>query len=93
LLWQLYLLVPGKDRNDIKSTIRKVNVVVDEIRQVRYAAANEPDDDKRPKPRTKKQQDQQDDQDDILRRDYGQGDIYRRVHSLAQDGRWKDLVL
>jgi hypothetical protein len=92
LLWQLYLLVPDDSRNEIKMAVREVNSVVNEIRQVRYAAANELDDDDHKRPKTKKQQDEQDDQDDIFIKDYGQGDVFRRVHSLAQYGRWKNLV-
>jgi hypothetical protein len=92
LLWQLYLLVPASERDGIKRAITDVNSVVDEIRQARYEAVNDFDDDKPVKPRTKKQQDEQDDKDDILKKDYGQADIYRRVHSLAQRDQWRNLV-
>jgi hypothetical protein len=92
LLWQLYLVVPSTDRNELKASIRDANLVIDEIRKVRYTITNTPDDDKRPKPRTPKEQEEQLEHDDILTKDYGQEDIFRRVHSLAEQSRWKGSI-
>jgi hypothetical protein len=65
---------------------------MDKIRDVRYTVAKEPDD-SHPKARTKREQDAQDDEDDKFKREYGQTEIFRRVHLLAQYRRWKNLVL
>jgi hypothetical protein len=92
LLWQLYLVAPDKDRDEIKRDIQDMNDVVARIRKVRYAAVQDLGDDDDSKRRTKKEQEEQDDRDDKFKRDYGQTDIYRRIHSLAQSDRWGALV-
>jgi hypothetical protein len=92
LMWQLYLLVPLGDKNEIKDKIRKVNDIMDRIAVVRFNAANELDD-TRPKPKTKKEQDKRDDEDDKFKKEYGQTQIYNSIHALTQVSRWKALML
>jgi hypothetical protein len=95
LLWQLYLVAPDESRNEIKSSIREATIVVDEIRQVRYSRVKEYHDLQRTNPKTKRQdepEDEQNDQSDRFRKDYGQAAIYSRIHLLAQNPRWKNLV-
>jgi hypothetical protein len=75
LLWQLYLLLPGHERPEIKRAIADVNVIDRQIRRVRYAAANESAPTRRAKPKTEKEQEAQDDADDIFKKDYGQAEI------------------
>lgn len=91
LLWQLYLVAPDESKNEIKSSIREATIVIDEIQQVRYSRTKEYEDPQRTKPKTKKE-DEQNDQGDRFPKDYGQAAIYHRIHSLAQNPRWKNLV-
>jgi hypothetical protein len=91
LLWQLYLLAPIDRQERIKNMIREVNIVSDEIRQVRLHAVIDLDDE-HPKPRTRREQERHDEEDDIFKKDYGQWDVYKRIHSLSQTSPWKDLV-
>jgi hypothetical protein len=90
LLWQLYLLVPSGKRGDIRGAIRGASDIIERMRQVRFSAANDYND-ARPNPRTKKAQEKKDDEDDKFKKEYGQSDVYRRVHILNENARWKDV--
>jgi hypothetical protein len=91
LLWQLYLVIPSRSQSEIKGVIRDVDAITREIREVRYQVANEPET-SRAKPQTKEEQDKQDDEEDHLKKDYGQGDIFKRITNLSQQPRWKGRV-
>jgi hypothetical protein len=92
LLWQLYLLIPDGERAEVRDAIRDSNDIIERMRQVRYSAVNDFDDD-RPKPKTKKAQEKRDDEDDEFKKEYGQSDVYRRVHILNENKRWKGVGL
>jgi hypothetical protein len=89
LLWQLYLDVSSAEQAAIRKAItqfRRIDDLLNDIR--RTAPLDVPD---RPKPANKAQEDAQDDEDDVLKKDYGQAELYRLIEQLSQTSRWHDV--
>lgn len=91
LMWQLYILVPSREKNLIRQDIGIINKISAKIREIRYNAANDLDDN-RPKLKTKKEQEKRDDEDDIFKKDYGQSTVFAAIHQLANSERWRHLL-
>jgi hypothetical protein len=83
--------VPDGSKKEIRASISQINEIVEQIRQIRYAAASDFDDSK-PKPKTKKEQEERDRQGDSFKKDYGQNDVFKAIHELANVDRWRQVL-
>lgn len=87
LLWQLYLLVPSRDQAAIKDAIRKCTAIDGLLREARYRAVE--DLPYRPKTENEEEENRLAEAEDILNKDYGQFELYRRIRELAGTKQWR----
>ena len=88
LMWQLYVLVPVRDRPEIHRAIEQSIQIDRLIPQIRFKAASEPE---LPPAKTKKDQERQDEEENKLKKDFGQYELFDLVSHLAETPRWKKL--
>lgn len=88
LMWQLYLLVDGGQKKEIKDAIHQANDITEKIRQVRLDAASALDD-SHPQNETKAELDKRIDIEDHFTKDFGQQDVYNTIQALNNTPRWQ----
>jgi hypothetical protein len=88
LLWQLSLILNGRERKDILTTTKDFLRIDDIILKIRNQAPEEVPD--RPKAQTEAEENRLTDEEDKLKKDFGQFELFRLIEKLSQMPRWQN---
>jgi hypothetical protein len=91
LLWQLFLVAPKGEKREIRKAIDFCIRIREMVEKTRYKAADDLPD--RPDNTDPKVEDSLEDQENILKKDYGQSNIYKAIRDLYTIRRWQQIEL